>query len=451
MKFLSFLGIGTSHERSNKPCQDRLLVRQLPQGRTILAVSDGCSGSAFAELAASANLEVIYRLFENTPIAQFSKSSVENAIPGVAEHISDVADDDITGLFQLAFLVTLKDLLREHGSDDFSDVCATLLFCIIEKDRTLIGHIGDGNIILFNKQGEPVFISGEDNGEDSSHTFFTASREFRDHFRLDVIQTSSFDTVSIFSDGLQQMFRCEFFDPADEHPIVSGCYDIVAEPFMNNEITTHAELTDRLADFLGNAFWYGGDDWSLILAKRETVEEKPENERDSDEQPETENSDATEPTEDEGTQESDSDMPVPISLVDLFYSEYYRRHPEENPEGGAEDNPEDNPDDKPEEHTADNPEENTEDNTKNLPEDTQSIENTEKSLDSDKIEGSASSAIYDETSHSENNHNENERIAGVYVSVIPDENGFDSFIEIPDYKFAKQKNTIQTEQIPQSE
>lgn len=277
MKILRFLGKGTGHETAGKDCQDRIGYKALPD-KTILAVSDGCSSSKYAENAAQCNIDIILDIFSKYDIDSLSRSSLAKLYPVLNEENCNIAEDDIISCFEWIFkysLATLdlkpksKKIIKKSGKEpnNSKDLCATLLFAVWEKDKILIGHIGDGNIICFDKSGNTVFHSAQDNGKDSSHTYFTVSPDFLEHFNYDIIPATDVDSIIMFSDGPQTMFKCEQGD------IVSGAYKIVAEPVAKGEIRTESELVDALREPIGHAKHYIFDDWSILIAHKEKNED----------------------------------------------------------------------------------------------------------------------------------------------------------------------------------
>ena len=294
MKVLHFLGKGVGHEENNKGCQDRLSVLTAENGTQIFAVSDGCSSSKYAEEAAQCNLNVVNNIFSHLKIDALSRETLSTLYPYIQSEKVPYDHSDVAPFLGLIFRVELFKLNTQPNNTDFSsgNFCATLLFVVREKEKTLIGHIGDGNIILFDKQGTAVFRSEEDNGEDSSHTFFTVDNHFAEYFHRFVIPTSSYNSLMLFSDGPQRLFYME------TGSILKGASEYVMEPFINGKNNCDEALKNLLKEPIGNAMHYVFDDWSIIAAK-----------------------DLDDP-------ESDESEVKEISLRDLFFEVYNRRKEE---------------------------------------------------------------------------------------------------------------------------
>lgn len=260
-RIIKFIGKGVGHEIADTPCQDRLGCKILPD-KTILAVADGCSSSKYAELAAQCNVDIVMNIFSHYGIDSLSRSSLAELYPVLNDADCNIADDDISSCFEWIFKSSLANVLPEQSVEK-KDVCATVLFAVWQEDKVLCGHIGDGNIICFDKDGNTVFRSAQDNGKDSSHTYFTVSHNFREHFKLDVTDAVDINSIILFSDGPQTMFKYE-----RSGDIVKGAYDIVVEPAISGTINSDEELKTALSEPIGHAKHYVYDDWSIVVAHK---------------------------------------------------------------------------------------------------------------------------------------------------------------------------------------
>lgn len=264
MKILRFIGTGYHHEQHNKGCQDRLKTLELDNGTVILAVSDGCSSSAYAEAAAQCNVDTVAEIFSNCSIDDLSFDKLAELYPEMKAFEGSLRDN-IRGCFEFIFNYKMSKLTETDECKDAvsaSDFCATLLFAVCEREKTLIGHIGDGYIMCFDKDATLTYASGADNGESSCYTYFTVSSDFCEHFRYDTIPSDSFESIVLFSDGPQKMFEGE----ADD--VETSVRDILVTPVTNGEITTEAELAKALSSVIGHAKYYVFDDWSIIFAHK---------------------------------------------------------------------------------------------------------------------------------------------------------------------------------------
>lgn len=261
MKVFRFLGVGTGHTEKQNPCQDRLSAIVAENGTAIFAVSDGCSSSKYGGEAAQVNIDVVNNIFSQLRIKDLSVESLLGLYPALAEKINKpttVTDclGRVLGYEQSVLSHKLSETDKDVSSTDF---CATLLFAIVEQDRTLVGHIGDGNIIFFDEKGQTVFHSEPENGSSSSHTYFTLSNNFSEHFFLTEISTDSYKSMIMSSDGTQSMFSLE-----GNHAVEKAAYELAVKPVAEGTVHSDKEFVELLHIPLSRAMHYNFDDISVI-------------------------------------------------------------------------------------------------------------------------------------------------------------------------------------------
>ncbi len=261
MKILRFLGEGVGHSDRGNPCQDRLSAIVAENGTAIFAVSDGCSSSKYGGEAAQVNIDVVNNIFSQLRIKDLSVESLLGLYPALAEKINKpttVTDclGRVLGYEQSVLSHKLSETDKDVSSTDF---CATLLFVIVEQDRTLVGHIGDGNIIFFDEKGQTVFHSEPENGSSSSHTYFTLSNNFSEHFFLTEISTDSYKSMIMSSDGTQSMFSLE-----GNHAVEKAAYELAVKPVAEGTVHSDKEFVELLHIPLSRAMHYNFDDISVI-------------------------------------------------------------------------------------------------------------------------------------------------------------------------------------------
>ena len=241
MNIIRFLGRGVYHEDNGVPCQDRAKYRYANNGNVILALSDGCSSSAYAEAAAEVNVDTVIRLFSGCTLAEFLKTK---------KNASDVIDP---------ILEAMKKRVPKQFEKDPSDFSATLLFAVTDGKDVLLGHIGDGNILCVNDDGEPSFYSEEENIGAANRTYFTVSDNAKAHLRLNLVPAADVRNILLYSDGPQQMLWYR-----GDKNIETAAADLAGR-VRDGEITNCAQLADTLTEMTSDAMYQLMDDWSMLV------------------------------------------------------------------------------------------------------------------------------------------------------------------------------------------
>lgn len=241
MNIIRFLGRGVYHEDNGVPCQDRARYRYAKNGNVILALSDGCSSSAFAETAAELNVDTVIRLFSGCTLSEFLRTK---------KNASDVIDP---------ILEAMKKRAPKQFEKDPSDFSATLLFAVTDGKDVLLGHIGDGNILCVSDDGATAFYSEEENIGAANRTYFTVSDNAKAHLRLDLVPAEDVRNILLYSDGPQKMLW--YRGDKNIEQAAAG----LAGRIRNGEITNCAELADTLTDMTSDAMYQLMDDWSMLV------------------------------------------------------------------------------------------------------------------------------------------------------------------------------------------
>lgn len=273
MNIFQFLGKGVFHEDHGMECQDRLLIRRVSERKHIFAISDGCSSSAYAKEAAQRNVDTIETIFTQLNINELSAGSLATVFPKLGQKLLSL--DDIGECFRVIFRSQMVKLARQMHIQNpkLEDFCATLVFLVQEEEKTLIGHIGDGVLICYNAQGVATYISNPENGQDSSHTYFTLSDDFSSRFHYEVIPTDTYESCVLFSDGPQKMFYYEGGGVVEQ-----GVRDEIIIPMIMGKIQTNQDFQNKLQELISHAMHYIFDDWSIIVAQKgqgAEIDEKP--------------------------------------------------------------------------------------------------------------------------------------------------------------------------------
>lgn len=135
---------GSSHKKAgNKPCQDRLLVRQ-SEGALLLAVADGHGGACYCRSGFGA------RLACQAAAAVLLSGGLDDQQAAAA--LKDKFDSLVRK--HLAFRpLSDKEQALLHGRPDFVAYGTTLVAAVIRAEDTAVYQIGDGGVYLLDDTG----------------------------------------------------------------------------------------------------------------------------------------------------------------------------------------------------------------------------------------------------------------------------------------------------------
>lgn len=148
--------IGKSHIEDNLVCQDKTFIYETPTAISV-ALADGAGSAKLSHYGAeTVTREVCKLLCEK--FEDFYKS--ESPLPVKQAIVSHL-------------LNALQDTANENQCE-LSDLASTLLAVVINDNRFLIIHLGDG-VIAYTKGSEIKVATGPKNGEFANTTYFVTS------------------------------------------------------------------------------------------------------------------------------------------------------------------------------------------------------------------------------------------------------------------------------------
>lgn len=236
--------VGTSHLRLQTPCQDASYV-MLHDDKIIIAVADGLGSAAHSEIGANIACKV-------------ATDSISNAMK------SD-ATADLQTLCTAAFTDARNAISAEATAQEkqLRDFACTLLLVIIDHERWVVQHIGDGAVVGFLPDGSIKTISAPDNGEFINSTYPLTSTDYLTQLRF-TTQTESLSGVAVLSDGVQPMcinYKTGAAFPGFFSPLVTWLRTL-ATPSAANEIMQKMLNSEQFRQ-------KSDDDMTLVLAIRE--------------------------------------------------------------------------------------------------------------------------------------------------------------------------------------
>lgn len=149
---------GTSHIRTNTPCQDKTYSTTFDNTQ-VVALADGAGSAVFSHYGAETAAEHVCNLLS---------------------HNFDLYFNDENGVAVKRYLISsLNDELGETAKRlkcSIDDLASTLLVVAVKKEQFIIIHIGDG-IIGYLREDELKIASHPQNGEFVNETVFTTSKK----------------------------------------------------------------------------------------------------------------------------------------------------------------------------------------------------------------------------------------------------------------------------------
>lgn len=175
---------GRGHREKDIPCQDAIFTIK-KDNISIIALADGAGSATHSHYGAQATVEMISyyieREFDNIYESE-DVQSIQNAIEVELNYM----------------LKELEDLYQQKPKA-FSSTC---LVVAVKGERTIILHLGDGEIGALKNNNEIINISSGLSGEYINSTVFTTTCNASQYIRLiKSRQSSKFQAFFLLSDG----------------------------------------------------------------------------------------------------------------------------------------------------------------------------------------------------------------------------------------------------------
>lgn len=244
--------VGTSHQKTNAPCQDFHLARVLDvAGRQYLIglVSDGAGSAPRSDLGSSLACE--------TFAAAIAARLVESKEPlerGCVE----------------SWLRTAQTALQEAASGEgrpIRDFACTMLGSVIGPDRSTFFQIGDGAIVISvaGEDDEWCYVFWPQHGEFANTTNFLTDERAVERLEFGS-QTGQLSEVAMFSDGMENLL----LQRSDRSVFSRWFNQMMPGVRALKSPGLDAALSDKLAAYLASEAVCSrtDDDKTLILATK---------------------------------------------------------------------------------------------------------------------------------------------------------------------------------------
>lgn len=191
---------GRGHVANGTPCQDYCLIENIGTDIQVVAIADGHGGEAYvkSDIGSKIACELLY----DSVCETYSKAT------GNDEWLSFFLSSD----FKRTFISTWKSKVLQHYKDseqrsEESDLSiikkygSTLIFAIFTNEKVLIGQLGDGAVLLFDKFGRfQLFKRHEVKLTSSTSSLVSGSAEYA--FIIDCYDRYCFPYVLLSTDGI---------------------------------------------------------------------------------------------------------------------------------------------------------------------------------------------------------------------------------------------------------
>ena len=242
---------GTSHEKSNQPCQDANYWRETPHGFLVAAVADG-AGSA--------------------PLSQIGSAiAVKTAVDVVCDGLTILSATEIEQQLNLALREAIASARQAVEAEAISlsvssrDLATTLIVVVTNALLTAVAQIGDGASLACDVDGNVWGLTVPQNGEYANEVTFLTSPNALEMAQVSV-QLRPLINVAILSDGLQ-MLALNMPEGSPYEPFFKPLFQFI------NEVEDEPKAIKELVQFLNSSRVRNraDDDLTLMLASNNQV------------------------------------------------------------------------------------------------------------------------------------------------------------------------------------
>jgi len=245
-RFAAARSIGSSHLKTDIPCQDYFACVALQGGAFVAAVADGAGFAAMAEHGAQIAVDAV--------ITYLKESLEENRTD------FDLLLREAAGAARKA---VMDEALRQGAEP--RTYASTLLAVILTSRGGGALQIGDGVIVVSDDDEGWSWMFWPQRGEYANTTHFLTDENAIDRIEIDVFRGAIKD-VALMSDGLEPL-ALHYASKTVYDPFFTGMF----QPLLNAEGSAEiAQLSSLLERFLASDQVRSrtDDDTSLIIATR---------------------------------------------------------------------------------------------------------------------------------------------------------------------------------------
>jgi hypothetical protein len=245
-RFTTAQSTGSSHLKTNLPCQDRLKCEVFSETTFVATLADGAGSAIQGERGAETAVETVIRF-------------ISDALKARRMDFPEILSESFLKAREMVFSTA-----KEQGIEP-RDLATTLLAVIMGPEGGAAFQIGDGVIVVSKGEEEWEYVFWPQRGEFVNTTHFLTDEDAMDFMQIEPLEGAIKD-VALMTDGLE-MLALDYSRKSVFEPFFKGIF----EPLhMTEDSTEVSNLTHMLEDFLSSERVRArtDDDTSLILATR---------------------------------------------------------------------------------------------------------------------------------------------------------------------------------------
>lgn len=226
---------GARHKSNGDPCEDRTYTLS-KKGVDVIALADGAGSKEYTHAAQGA--ECVTKT-----ICEFLCNKFDE--------VYETQDNSVLSQVIMTICQTaLAKRAKELEVEDIISLSSTLLCIAVKEDKVISCHIGDGAIGCLT-ENEIKVVSGPENGEFASTTYFITLPQADEYLHIDKFTKTSEDAVYfLMSDGTTEYafdeYNNKFLDGAGKLALL--VYDKKGQAKLEDIIQNSLINNDKLSD-----------------------------------------------------------------------------------------------------------------------------------------------------------------------------------------------------------
>ncbi len=218
--------LGSGHQKRGQPCQDAHAWCILEPGIVMAAIADGAGSATRSDLGAQV--------------------ATQTSIEYLKHQLQDRTTRLDEALLQTALETAQQAIAAEAISQDIEirQLASTLLVMVATPQQVAVGQVGDGAIVIGDREGNLTTLTFPDNGEYANETTFIISPGAIANAQIQLWE-GKISHFALFSDGLQRL-ALKFPEAIPHTPFFSPLFRFI------DQIENLETAQTQLQEFLGH-------------------------------------------------------------------------------------------------------------------------------------------------------------------------------------------------------